>query len=113
MNLGVAGSDAIVKLQQYVLVPAERIIFAAGFFLFVYGLVEFLWNIDEVSAQQEGKQHMLWGIIGVFIMVSVLGIISIIQNTFGIGTASTASTDVSRAQNIGPQNFGNLQNLGR
>lgn len=113
MGLGASGVDAIAKLQAYILVPAERIIFAAGFFLFIYGLVEFLWNIDEGSAQTEGKQHMLWGVIGVFIMVSVLGIISIIQNTFGIGTASSASTDVSRAQNIGPTSFGNLQNLNK
>lgn len=100
------GVDAIVRLQQYVLVPIEKVIFAAGMFLFVYGLVEFLWNIDSSSAQEEGKQHMLWGIVGVFIMVSVVGIIGLIQNTFGIGSSNSASTDVSRAQNIGPANFG-------
>ncbi len=111
MVLGVNGADAITKLQEYVLVPAEKIIFAAGMFLFIYGLVEFLWNVDEGSAQQEGKQHMLWGIIGVFIMVSVVGIINIIENTFGIGSSNSASTDVSRSQNIGPTNFGNLNQL--
>jgi hypothetical protein len=109
MALGVNGVDAIMKVQQYLLVPIERVVFAAGMFLFVYGLVEFLWNIDEGSAQQEGKQHMLWGIVGVFIMVSVVGIIGIIENTFGIGNSSPASTDISRAQNIGPQNFGNFK----
>ncbi len=109
MALGSGSIDAILKLQQYVLIPVERVIFAAGMFLFVYGLVEFLWNIDEGSAQEEGKQHMLWGILGVFIMASVVGIIGFMQNTFGIGTTSPASTDVSRAQNIGPQNFGNFK----
>lgn len=106
MVLGYSGTDAILRIQEYILVPAEKVIFAAGMFLFVYGLVEFLWNVDEGEAQNVGKQHMLWGIIGVFIMVSVVGIISIIENTFGIGASNSASVDVSRANNIGPTTFG-------
>jgi len=106
MVLGYNGTDAIIRIKEYILLPAEKVIFAAGMFLFVYGLVEFLWNLDDGEVQNAGKQHMLWGIIGVFIMVSVTGIISIIENTFGIGASSPASVDVSRANNIGPTTFG-------
>ena len=98
--------DALQKIQQYILALAEKIIFAAGMLLFVYGLVEFLWNVDEGGAQNEGKQHMLWGIIGVLVMVSTVSIIGIIENTFGIGRAGGASTDTSRAQSFSPQIFG-------
>ena len=108
-----AASEIMNRLNDLIIKPIILLVFAAGFFLFMWGLVTFLWNSKEGEIATDGKQHMLWGVIGVFIMVSVLGIISIIQNTFGIGTASSASTDVSRAQNIGPTSFGNLQNLNK
>lgn len=88
---------ALDKIQTLILAPVEKVIFAAGFLLFVYGLVEFLWNIDEGGSQSEGKQHMLWGIVGILVMVSTMSIIAIIENTFGIGSSGGASTDVSRA----------------
>ena len=89
--------DALQKIQDLILLPAEKVIFAAGFLFFIYGLVEFLWSIDEGGSQAEGKQHMLWGIIGILIMVSTVSIIAVIENTFGIGQSGGASTDVSRA----------------
>ena len=98
--------DALVKLQEYILAPAEKVIFAAGVLLFVFGLVEFLWNVNEGGAQAEGKQHMLWGIIGVLVMVSTVAIMSIIENTFGIGRSGSASTDVNRAPTVVPNFFG-------
>lgn len=98
--------EALDKVYQYVLEPLTKLIFAAGIFLFVLGLVEFLWNVNEGGAQNEGKQHMLWGIAGILIMVSTMGIIAIIENTFGIGSSSSASTDVGRAPVIVPNFFG-------
>ena len=86
-----AASDIIGRLVDYVLNPAMLIVFSAGFFLFVYGLVQFLWRLDEGGDNAAGKQHMIWGIVGMFIMVSVWGIVSIIENTFEIGRAGDTS----------------------
>ena len=93
-----AAGELLQRFMQYVWSPVAKVIFAAGFFLFLWGLVKFLWDIEEGSGQNEGKQHMFWGVIGMFIMVSIWGIISLILNTFGINNSSM--TDVGRANNI-------------
>jgi len=98
-----AASDALVRLQTYILYPAMKVVFAAGMMLFVYGLVEFLWHVDDVAAQETGKQHMLWGIVGVLVMVSFWSILAIALGTFGIDFSS--ATDVGRAAPIAPATF--------
>ena len=77
-------SDVVTRFRVYIIDPAILIVFAAGFFLFVYGLVEFLWKLNQGGDNKEGKQHMLWGIVGMVVMVSVYGILSLVTNTFGI-----------------------------
>ena len=79
-----AATNLVQKFTDYIVNPAILVVFAAGFFFFVYGLVEFMWNLNE-GAQSNGKQHMLWGIVGMFVMVSVYGIVALISNTFGLG----------------------------
>jgi hypothetical protein len=78
-------SSVVARFQTYIINPAILIVFAAGFFLFVYGLVEFLWKLNEGGDNKEGKQHMIWGIVGMLIMVSVYGILALLDNTFGLG----------------------------
>jgi hypothetical protein len=80
-----AASDIVSRFWTYIISPVILVVFACGFLLFVYGLVEFLWKINQGGENKEGKQHMLWGIIGMLIMVSVYGIISLLSNTFSLG----------------------------
>ena len=91
-----AASNLVDKFVDLIIDPAILVIFAAGFFLFLWGLVQFLWNIEE-GAESDGKQHMLWGIVGMLIMVSVYGIITLIDSTFDL---DISNPDVSRMDNI-------------
>ncbi len=91
-----AYTAVLEKFEKFVIGPIMQVVFAAGFLLFLWGLVQFLWNLDEGGAQDEGKSHMFWGVIGMFIMVSIWGIISILSNTFNLGV-----TDPNYAPNTG------------
>ena len=64
--------------------PVILLIFSAGVFFFTWGLVQFLFNADSDEGRTKGQQHMLWGIVGVFIMATVFGIVQIILSTFGL-----------------------------
>lgn len=98
-----ASAQLINKLVDYIIDPIILVVFAAGFFLFVWGLVQFLWKLDE-GAQSSGKQHMLWGIVGMLIMVSVYGIIGILDETFDL---DIGNPDMSRMNQItAPADFG-------
>lgn len=95
-------SQIVDKLNDLIIRPLILLVFAAGFFLFMWGLVVFLWNSREGEIASEGKQHMLWGVVGMFVMISVAGIIGIITSTFGINQQT--ATDTSNAQG-----FSNVQ----
>ena len=90
-------TDLVNRFVDYIIDPAILVIFTLGFFLFVWGLVQFLWNLDEGGENQAGKSHMFWGIIGMLIMISVFGILNIIDNTLGL---NAANPDVNRINNV-------------
>src|SRR3990167_1349323 len=58
--------------------------------VFFWGLIQYLANIGGEDAAKKGIQLMLWGVIALFVMVSVWGIIRLLQNTFGVGGNQTA-----------------------
>ncbi len=95
----------INKFVSVLINPIIYVLFAAGLFLFVYGVVEFLNELRKGgnSKMKEGKDHMLWGLLGLFIMVGVFGIIHLISNTFGLGlgTHGSYNPDMSLFNAIG------------
>jgi hypothetical protein len=78
------------NFENLIINPLILLIFAAGFFLFTWGLVQFILNLDNESGRQDGVRHMLWGIAGMFIMVAVYGIIGLLNNTFDLGLKDRA-----------------------
>lgn len=91
--MGSYATEIFNRFITYVFNPAILLVFAAGFVVFMWGLVQFLMNVEDSKGRQEGLQKIIWGIVGLFIMVSIWGIIAIMQNTFKL---SPANTDASR-----------------
>jgi len=74
----------VSKIQTAIINPIIGIIFALGFLLFVWGVARFLMQADDSNAREQGKKHIIYGLIGMFIMVSVYGILSVISGTLGV-----------------------------
>lgn len=53
---------------------------------FVYNVFRFAIATDE-ETKKAAKGGIIWGIIGIFIMVSVWGLVGILQSTFGTSGA--------------------------
>ena len=51
---------------------------------FLWGVFDFLTNQESEDKKTTGKKHMLWGIIGITIMVGVWTILGIIMQTLNI-----------------------------
>ena len=67
-----------------VVIPA---MFAFAVLLFIWGAIKFfIINSDEESKREQGKQFMIWGIIALTVMISVWGLVGLLQNTFGVST---------------------------
>lgn len=67
--------------------PLITVLALAAFLLFVWGVVQFLRESAMGGEnKEEGKKHMVWGIVGLVIIFGAKAIINILQatvNSFG------------------------------
>ncbi len=73
----------IGNINQYIVNPFIVLLFAVALVYFLFGVFKFLSNSDSSDEREKGKQHMLWGIVGMFIMMAVFTIMHILANTLG------------------------------
>lgn len=50
---------------------------------FIWGVLSFVMNSGDEDAQKAARSQMLYGIIAIFVMVSVWGLVGILSGTFG------------------------------
>lgn len=60
------------------------IVVALGLLAFFWGLVKFIFSAGDEGAKDAGKRIMIWGLIALFVMVSVWGLVGFIQDSLGI-----------------------------
>jgi uncharacterized membrane protein YcgQ (UPF0703/DUF1980 family) len=77
-------ANFVGKVNRYITNPLIVLMFAAALVYFLYGVVQFITNADKPDEREIGQSHMLWGVIGMFIMFAVFAIIRILENTLGV-----------------------------
>jgi hypothetical protein len=73
----------IQSIDKVIINPIILFLFAVAVVYFLYGLAQYLLSPDNEEVRKSSKSHMMWGIIGLFIMVAVFGIMKILLNTVG------------------------------
>ena len=64
------------------------ILIAAALAYFIYGVIKFIMASDA-DKKKDARGIVINGIIGLFVIVSVWGLVGVIQSTFGVGTGAT------------------------
>lgn len=73
--------------------PLVSFLIAAAVIVIIYGiLVKFVASGDNEDKRKEGTKIITFGIIGLFVMVSVWGLVSILNDTFGLSSNSSSVT---------------------
>ena len=81
-NLSDAGS-LIINTINNIIVP---VLFAIAFIVFLWGAFQtFIVGANDEEVKNKGKNLMLWGLIGFFVMVSVWGLVNILTGTISFG----------------------------
>lgn len=73
----------IKKINAQILNPIIGLLIAIAVVFFLYGVLEFITGADNEEKRETGKRHMIWGIIGLFIMVAVFGIMNLLASFWG------------------------------
>ena len=77
------------KVNAVILNPIITLAFVIATIYFLYGIVVFI-NADAKD-KEKARGAILWGIVGMFIMVSVYGIINLVLKTFEISDPKATS----------------------
>ncbi|MBK5215556.1 MAG: hypothetical protein JJE53_01970 [Candidatus Pacebacteria bacterium] len=85
-------------IDKVIINPLIILLFALAVVYFLYGLARYLLSPDNEEIRSSSKSHMVWGVIGMFIMVSVFGIMNLILRTLGEDKIKVDSTDITIGQ---------------
>lgn len=64
--------------------PLIYVLFGVAVLYFLWGVYKFVENSEEPGARSEGAQHILWGIIGIAIMMSAFAILRMTLDSIGV-----------------------------
>ncbi len=77
-------SSFIGKLNDAILFPLIYLLMGVALVFFIYGAAQYIINANSDQAREQGKQNIMYGIIGFVVMGSAYAILSLVAGTFGL-----------------------------
>ncbi len=72
----------ITNIVSYIINPLIGLLFAAALVFLLWGGAVFMFKADDPKARETGRNHLLYGVLGMFIMVFVVSILAAVTSTF-------------------------------
>ncbi|MFZ2500655.1 MAG: hypothetical protein WAW90_01555 [Minisyncoccia bacterium] len=73
---------SIISALNLVVIPTIFTLAAAAF---IWGVLShFIFHGSEEKSREEGKQFILWGLVGIVLMFSFWGVLNLLLSTLGI-----------------------------
>jgi len=60
------------------------LLFVLALAFFIYGVIHYFLNPDNVKARDDAKKYIIWALIGMFVLFSIAGLVEILRSTFGV-----------------------------
>lgn len=86
----------IHKVNQVIINPIIMLLFAVAVLVFLYGVFTYIRQSDSEDGRATGARHILSGVFGMFIMISVFGIINLILNSIGVSPNDSGISEILR-----------------
>jgi uncharacterized membrane protein HdeD (DUF308 family) len=84
-------SALYTALYNQIIYPLLLLLSSLGLLIFIWGVVEFLWSVSQGEDKKKGKDHMLWGLVGMFIIACAWSILMFISNSVCGGAPTTCA----------------------
>ncbi len=76
------GTDALItKILENIVNPIITLMVAVAIIIFLWGVFQFIRNADGSEDRKTGGLHILWGAVGLFLMVTAYGVLNLIIGT--------------------------------
>jgi len=84
---GGGGLWNLFSIVMGILSQVVILLIALAVVFFLYGILKYIGSGDDEESRKKGKNLVIYGIIGLFVMISFWGIVNILVNTFELNTA--------------------------
>ncbi|MCA9364127.1 hypothetical protein KC727_02820 [Candidatus Kaiserbacteria bacterium] len=74
----------VTRLEAAIIFPLMALLSAVALLVFLWGAFQYVANAGSDDERTKGKRHMLYGVIGLLVMLSAYTILRIAANTFGV-----------------------------
>ena len=93
--------NSLINQIGTVITTLVPILIALALLVFVWGVVKFIAAADD-SARDDGKKKMIWGIVGLFVIISVWGLVSLLRQLVGINATTAPNVNIVPTLNTTP-----------
>lgn len=76
--------ETVNKVIDLIIDPAVTLLFALAIVYFSFGVVKYIMKADSDEGRETGAKHVMYSVIGLFIMISVWGIIRFLEGVVGV-----------------------------
>ena len=90
-----------IRFINRVLIP---LLIAIAVLVFLYGVVTYVLRAGDEEKQKESKWFAVYGLVGIFIIVSVWGLVNLLGRTFGLNYAGPTLGDLPEVGGGGSYN---------
>ena len=59
---------------------------AIAFLMFIWGVARFIRAAGNEKELKDSKNLLVWGVIGMFVLITIWGIVSFLRSEFGFGS---------------------------
>ncbi len=84
-----AAQKLIENINSTIVNPLVVVLFTFSLVAFLWGVYQYIKGTDNPEKRALGTQHILWGVIGMAVMLMSFTIVKIVLKTFGIQDAQT------------------------
>ncbi len=79
----ISANDLLANVVDNIVNPIVYLLLALAVFYFLWGVFKFIQNADSPDERKKGGLAMMWGVVGLFVMVTAYGILNLILQTIG------------------------------
>ena len=83
----------LAKFNEVILYPLIILLTAIAVLVFMYGSFQYIANSNDPTGRADGQKHIMWGIIGLLVMLTAFAILSVAANTFGLKSTLDCAKD--------------------
>ena len=76
--------DLVTKITDEILKPLIPLIIGLAVVVFLWGVLRFIMAAGDQKKREEGRNFIIWGLVGITVMISIWGLVKILTDSLDL-----------------------------